>query len=87
MKIQPGLGNVDSSTKLVLQINEKSSRATATSIPVLSLYYKPMKSSRVAGRAIPVLSLYYKPMKIQPGRGNVDSSTKLVLQTNENPAG
>ena len=41
----------------------------------------------MAGTSIPVLSLYYKSMKIRMGHGNVDSSTKLVLQINESPAG
>ena len=36
---------------------------------------------RVAGTSIPVLSLHCKAMKIRPGRGKIDSSTKLVLQT------
>ena len=36
--------------------------------------------------SIPVLSLYYDLMKIQPARGNVDPSIKLVLRFNENPA-
>ena len=76
-EIQPAQGNIDSSTKLVLQSNEQSSRLTKTSIPVLSLYYKAMKNQ------LAHLSLYYKAMKNRPAHGNLDSSTKLVLQSNE----
>ena len=44
-------------------------------------------SSRLTGTSVPVLSLYYKSMQIQPADGNVGSSTQLVLEIDENPAG
>ena len=69
MKNRPAHGNLDSSTKLVLQSNEKSSPLRETSIPVLSPYYKAMKNnSRLTETSIPVLGLYYKAMKFSRPR-------------------
>ena len=45
------------------------------------------KLSRLTETSILVLGLHYKSMKNQPAHGNIDSSTRLVLQINENPAG
>ena len=53
----------------------------------VSLYYKEMKFQPARkNKAMTVLSLYNKSMAVQLAPGNVDSSTKLVLQINGNPA-
>ena len=45
------------------------------------VYYRPLET------AVPVLKLYYPRMKNQPAAGDGRSSTKVVLQENEKPAG
>ena len=49
-------------------------------LPTLCFFQEAFKHSKIP----PLNSVYYKPMKIQPVHVNVDASTKLVLQINEN---
>ena len=46
-----------------------------------------MKSIRLTETSNLILSLYDKLIKIQPAHGIIGSSTKLVVQINENLAG
>ena len=87
-EIQQAAGEGDSSTKVVLPENEKSSRPPEKAIPVLKLYYqRTKKSSRPPETAVPVLKLYYKRTNIQPAAGDGGSNTEVVPPENENPAG
>ena len=80
MTIQPALGNVGSSTELVLQSDENPAGSRKRRFMLVPQINESPAGSRERDSST-------KFVKIQLAQGVVHLSTKLVLQTNENPAG